>query len=87
MNIQENKQQHPPCPRCLGMIPNNEFAGMYPGALSRMDNKTEICSACGTEEAIADYTGDNKYEVSDWPIFSHRALEAIEILNFGVKES
>jgi hypothetical protein len=29
--------------------------GKYPGALSRRDNKTEICSACGVDEAIQDY--------------------------------
>ena len=44
------------CPRCLGLIPNAEFAGMYPGALSRTDNKTEICSDCGNMEAIEDFT-------------------------------
>jgi ribosomal protein L37E len=29
--------------------------GKYSGALSRRDNKTEICSACGFDEAIQDY--------------------------------
>lgn len=43
------------CPRCGGSIPNNENPGAYPGALSRVDNKTEICSNCGTLEAIDDY--------------------------------
>ena len=44
------------CPRCeSSYIPNNEFPGEYPGALSRVDNKTEICSECGVEEAILDY--------------------------------
>lgn len=41
-----------PCPRCLGPIPSLEYAGMFPGAMSRTDNKTEICSNCGTQEAI-----------------------------------
>lgn len=36
------------CPRC-----NREYSG-YP-ALSRVDNKTEICSECGRAEAIEDY--------------------------------
>ena len=40
------------CPRCGGGIPNDEQRGRYPGALSRTDNKTEICSNCGTLEAI-----------------------------------
>ncbi len=40
------------CPRCGGLIPNNESPGAYPGALSRVDNKTEICSSCGSAEAF-----------------------------------
>jgi hypothetical protein len=43
------------CPSCNGFIPNNEMPGAYPGALSRRDNETEICSACGEIEAIVDY--------------------------------
>lgn len=45
----------PGCPRCDGLIPNNVTPGLYPGALSRRDNKTEICSACGQDEALADF--------------------------------
>ena len=40
------------CPRCGGGVPNDSTPGAYPGALSRFDNETEICSACGTEEAM-----------------------------------
>jgi ribosomal protein S27AE len=40
------------CPRCGHMIPNDEVPGQYPGALSRYDNETEICSKCGTREAL-----------------------------------
>ena len=36
------------CPRC-----KKEYSG-YP-ALSRRDNKTDICSDCGTDEAIFDF--------------------------------
>lgn len=36
------------CPRC-----NKKYSG-YP-AISRKDNKTEICSQCGTEEALEDF--------------------------------
>jgi len=46
---------YPVCPSCGGYIPNNETPGAYSGALSRKDNKTEICSACGTAEALADF--------------------------------
>jgi hypothetical protein len=45
------------CPKCYGFIPNNETPGAYPGAISRRDNKTEICSACGSKEAIEDFLG------------------------------
>jgi hypothetical protein len=43
------------CPTCYGYIPNNERVGAYAGALSRTDNKTEICSLCGVREALADF--------------------------------
>ncbi|CAB4139876.1 hypothetical protein UFOVP355_31 [uncultured Caudovirales phage] len=43
------------CPICNGPIPCAEYEGQYSGALSRRDNKTEICSACGVDEAIQDY--------------------------------
>ena len=43
------------CPKCEGYIPNNATPGAYPGALSRVDNKTEICSECGILEALDDY--------------------------------
>ena len=36
------------CPHCGKLI------GKFP-ALSRKDNKTEICSKCGAQEALADY--------------------------------
>jgi len=43
------------CPICSEPIPNREQAGKYCGAISRKDNVTEICSACGTAEALAVY--------------------------------
>lgn len=43
------------CPRCQGPIPNALHEGMYPGALSRVDNETEICSSCGTSEAMFNF--------------------------------
>lgn len=43
----------PVCPRCEGFIPSNLTPGRYPGAISRIDNKTEICSDCGREEALS----------------------------------
>ena len=47
----------PRCPRCNGFIPNNITPGESPGALSRWDNVTEICSECGTAEAILQLQG------------------------------
>lgn len=43
----------PICPICYNYIPNNQTPGAYPGALARYDNETEICSECGTAEALA----------------------------------
>ena len=45
------------CPRCEGPIPNAVYEGQYPGALSRTDNKTEICSQCGQDEAFEQMAG------------------------------
>lgn len=67
---------HPICPRCAGFIPSNVFPGEYPGAISRIDNKTEICSDCGTEEAIVALI-----DIDYWPIvmYDHPACkQAIE---------
>lgn len=52
----------PICPSCNGFIPNNETPGAYPGALSRRDNKTEICSACGVKEALEDFVLGSVHE-------------------------
>lgn len=46
----------PKCPRCGGCIPNDLHPGEYPGALSRLDNETYICSACGQDEALFQFT-------------------------------
>lgn len=46
---------YPICPKCAGFIPNNEEPGKHFGAISREDNKTEICNSCGTAEAIVDW--------------------------------
>ena len=44
------------CPRCnrKTLRPTEVH-----NALSRKDNKTYICSVCGTEEAMLDYAGRN----------------------------
>jgi hypothetical protein len=54
------------CPRCLGSIPNEAYKGQYPGALSRTDNSTEICSDCGSEEALSELISQDQ-----WPVRFH----------------
>lgn len=46
------------CPRCLGEM------SPYP-AISRRDNKTEICNGCGLDEAIIDFNREMGFEDSD----------------------
>lgn len=55
------------CPRCGGGVPNEEMRGQYPGALSRTDNVTEVCSNCGTMEAMAQIGGVLESQ-ADWPL-------------------
>ena len=40
------------CPQCGGPIPNSTYPGMGPGAISRTDNRTEICTDCGMAESM-----------------------------------
>lgn len=49
------------CPICSEPIPNRLHAGEYCGALSRRDNKTEICSECGVMEAIEDFNSRSPF--------------------------
>lgn len=65
------------CPKCLGGIPNNLERGKYPGALSRIDNTTMICSDCGTQEALEDYTR----KVAPWYIQQCRECDRTFNLN------
>lgn len=57
-----SKQSFKQCPRCTHFIPNDETPGAFPGAISRLDDKTEICSACGVCEAFLQYEG----KLTDW---------------------
>jgi hypothetical protein len=56
------------CPRCGGGIPNNEQRGAYPGALSRTDNDTYVCSGCGTDEAIETMMDGAPMPQSKWHV-------------------
>ena len=64
----KDKKPNIDCPRCEGFIPNNETPGYYCGALSRADNKTEICSECGTAEALQDFLEGGCTKKEDWEI-------------------
>lgn len=56
------------CPRCSHYIPNDENPGAYAGALSRTDNKTEVCSPCGTAEAMEDFLGSGAIPQEEWAV-------------------
>lgn len=62
------------CPRCGGDVPSTEFKGQFPGALSRWDDETEICSACGLGEALLQLAFGKKIlapDSADYP-WKHR---------------
>ena len=46
------------CPRC-----NEQYLSRFP-ALCRRDNKTSICSDCGTAQALEDYSQHLKQNYS-----------------------
>ena len=67
------------CPRCDSShfvdynapheVAARAFAcGVYPPALSRADNETDMCSNCGTEEALIQFSGGRLSEPADWPL-------------------
>ena len=57
------------CPRCtLNLIPTNDAPGAYPGAMSRADNETEICSFCGYDEAVRQFFHNDLQPKDSWPI-------------------
>ena len=68
------------CPRCLGAIPREGQRGAYPGALSRTDNVTEVCSNCGTMEAIEQMGGVSQSQ-ADWPLVGGPTRDIQDILN------
>jgi predicted RNA-binding Zn-ribbon protein involved in translation (DUF1610 family) len=59
----------PACPRCGRDRMRSPEAR---NALSRKDNKTYVCSSCGTDEAMIDMTGCADLDV--WPGFPGIAL-------------
>lgn len=56
------------CPRCKdSWIPNNQQPGAFPGAISRADDVTEICSRCGELEALEHFEQGQCTPMRDWP--------------------
>jgi hypothetical protein len=67
------------CPRCQSQyfIPYDApkdvkdwaiVRGFSFPALSRVDNKTDICSPCGTVEAMDDFTRRPLRTIDQWPV-------------------
>lgn len=75
--MNEATMERVPCPRCGGPIPDQEHEGQYPGALSRWDNDTEVCSACGSDEAMIQFAvrdgGRDATHTAVDPVFGARA--------------
>ena len=79
------EESHPKCPICFGYIPNNQTPGRYPGALARYDNKTEICSECGSAEAMAGMFGTPEI-IEEWED-SDKTFDDYRILIMNVKNN
>lgn len=59
--LYDQQQGWPLCPRCGERMPDK----LTHGALSRHAKGVYICEACGTDEALRDWTGNVK-PLSDW---------------------
>jgi hypothetical protein len=62
----------PQCPRCTGPIPDADAAFYHRGATSRTDNATEICSDCGTDEALRVFASARAIPQTEWPITNRK---------------
>lgn len=56
------------CVRCGEVPPDSDPWHRGVGALSRTDNRTYICSRCGTSEALQDFSGEGLTPQNQWPI-------------------
>ena len=74
----------PICPRCNGYIPSNENPGAHIGAVSRLDNKTEVCSQCGTEESVQQFR--NGF-VTDWRLRPEDDLGDVDAITQANREA
>ena len=78
-------ESHPRCPICFGYIPNDLIPGRYPGALARYDNQTEICSDCGTVEALVGMFATPE-QIVEWQD-SDQTFDDYRILIMNVKHN
>ena len=62
------------CPRCKDGAYN--FKNLYP-AVSRRDNKTNICSECGVQEALFDFKMDEFDK--EWEEISDKKIESFRL--------
>lgn len=76
------------CPRCGGGVPSDDNPGAYPGAVSRVDNETEICSACGTDEALTQFLNNGLLQpITMWPLTRERPFEVSEAILKETKDA
>jgi hypothetical protein len=61
------KAKNAVCPRCGNSVPNSSKKGKYPGSLSRFSDY-EICSYCGMDEAIREFTEQDQIPIEKWYI-------------------
>lgn len=71
----------PDCPRC------NERRIPRVGALSRADNKTYICSPCGTHEALQQFANPDHTvtPITDWPVPHYELPQPFNNGNIAVR--
>ena len=65
----DEKEKDITCPRCLGNIEG------YP-AISRTDNKTDICTPCGQTEAMEDFIYKTIKTQEMWPTHERLAKQS-----------
>jgi hypothetical protein len=56
------------CRRCGHHVPNDQFPGEYPGALSRTEGPdVTVCGPCGNDEGVKQRSGVLEAR-DEWPI-------------------
>jgi predicted RNA-binding Zn-ribbon protein involved in translation (DUF1610 family) len=73
--VEEPNATYTTCPRCGENTLRSDRPVM--NALSRTDNKTYVCSPCGTAEALEDFAsnGTNLRSQTNWKALGANALK------------